>query len=52
MMDNFIDAVRDSKFDNIATGPEETLESHLIVFAAEQARLEKRVVSLEELYQV
>ena len=32
----------------IHTGPEETLLSHLLVFAAERARKENRVVSLKE----
>jgi predicted dehydrogenase len=32
----------------IQSGIDETLESHLIVFAAEQARLEKRVVDIQQ----
>ena len=46
LMDHFTKAVatRDRQF--IFSGPQETLESHTVVFAAEQARREKRVVSL------
>ena len=32
----------------IKTGPEETLMSHLLVFAAERARKENRVVNLKD----
>ena len=47
LMDHFIMALatRDRKF--IFSGPQATLESHTIVFAAEQARKEKRVVTLD-----
>ena len=31
----------------ILSGPEETLETHLMVFAAERARHERRVVDVE-----
>jgi len=46
LMDNFVSAVAEEDPTQILTGPDETLESHQIVFAAEQARLENRVVEL------
>lgn len=48
LMDAFIRAVAEQNRSPILSGPEETLESHLIVFAAEKARLEKRVVTPAE----
>lgn len=39
LMRSFLAAVRDNDQSKISTGPEITLESHLIVFAAEKARL-------------
>ena len=48
LMDCFIDAVASGDANRILSGPEETLESHLMVFAAEQARMENRVVSMRE----
>ncbi|MFH1614083.1 MAG: Gfo/Idh/MocA family oxidoreductase [Planctomycetota bacterium] len=50
LMEAFIEAIRHEDTEDIKTGPDETLESHLIVFAAERARLEGRVVSLDEMY--
>jgi hypothetical protein len=47
-MDAFVSAVAQKDATLILSGPEETLESHLMVFAAEKSRLEKRVVSLKE----
>jgi predicted dehydrogenase len=46
LMDGFIRAVAENNPAHILSGPDETLESHLMVFAAEQARLENRVVEL------
>lgn len=46
LMDCFIAAVAAGDQGLILSGPRETLESHLIVFAAEQARLENRVVDV------
>ncbi len=46
VVENFIDAVRQGDQSKILTGATETLESHLIVFAAERSRLEKRVVNV------
>ena len=46
LMSAFIEAVANNDPTNLLSGPDETLESHLIVFAAEQARREHRVVDL------
>lgn len=47
LMDSFINAVAQNDARYILSGPEETLESHRIVFAAEKARKENRVVEME-----
>jgi len=44
LMNNFVSAVACEDHSRILSGPEETLESHLLVFAAEKARKENRVV--------
>jgi len=44
LMDSFVQAVLLNDPSKIISGPEETLESHLIVFAAEKARRERTVV--------
>lgn len=46
VLENFIDAVRADDHSMILTGVDETLESHLIVFAAERSRLERRVIDI------
>jgi len=46
LMSSFIQAVATDDPSGLLSGPDETLESHLIVFAAEQARREHRVVDL------
>ncbi len=46
LMRHFSQALRDEDQSQILSGPDETLESHLMVFAAEQARKENRVVKL------
>ncbi len=46
MMEDFITAVAENDPQKILTGPEETLESHGIVFAAEKSRREGRIVNL------
>lgn len=46
LMHSFVQALIDNDPRHILSGPDETLESHLIVFAAEQARKENRVVML------
>ena len=50
LMNAFIQAVSTGDERYSKTGPDVTLESHLIVFAAEQARLEKRVVEMKEFF--
>lgn len=42
----FINAVANNDPSGLLSGPDETLESHLMVFAAEQARRENRVVNM------
>ncbi|XP_059808079.1 putative 4,5-dihydroxyphthalate dehydrogenase isoform X2 [Hypanus sabinus] len=44
LMDSFIQAVAENNPSLIKTGPEETLASHLLVFDAEHARRENRIV--------
>ena len=46
LMEAFIRAVAANDPGGLLSGPDETLESHLMVFAAEQARRENRVVDL------
>ncbi|HQE92121.1 MAG TPA: Gfo/Idh/MocA family oxidoreductase [Anaerolineae bacterium] len=46
LMHHFTQALIDEDPRHILSGPDETLESHLMVFAAEQARKEGRVVFL------
>ena len=46
LMSSFVAAVADNDPTKILSGPEESLETHLMVFAAERARRENRVVTL------
>lgn len=46
IMDSFISAVSEDDPSKIISGPDETLESHLIVFAAEEARKQNKLVNL------
>lgn len=46
LMDAFVSAVAGGRADLLLSGPDETLESHRMVFAAERARREHRVVDL------
>lgn len=46
LMYSFVNAVADQDPSQVLSGPEETLESHLMVFAAERARRNHEVVSL------
>ncbi len=46
LMDAFVSAVAHGSPSTLLSGPDETLESHRMVFAAERARLEHRVVDL------
>jgi predicted dehydrogenase len=50
LMSAFITAVGHNDPSGLLSGPDETLESHLIVFAAEQARRENRVIDLHEFW--
>ncbi|WHW83237.1 hypothetical protein PXV97_03060 [Citrobacter freundii] len=45
-MDRFIHAVMANDQNMILSGPDESLESHLMVFAAERARKENSLVTL------
>ena len=47
LMDSFVAAVADSDASRVLSGPAETLETHLMVFAAERARREARVIDIE-----
>lgn len=46
IMHSFLDAVGSGDASRILSGPRETLESHLMVFRAEQARLQNRVLDV------
>ncbi|MEZ4663352.1 MAG: Gfo/Idh/MocA family oxidoreductase [Caldilineaceae bacterium] len=46
LMSAFVHAVANNDPSGLLSGPDETLESHLMVFAAEQARRENKVVNL------
>jgi len=46
LMENFVNALLADDPSLIITGPQESLESHLAVFAAEKARTENRVVEM------
>ncbi|XP_033012333.1 uncharacterized protein LOC117050681 isoform X3 [Lacerta agilis] len=47
LMESFISAVAENNPSLIRTGPDDTLNSHLLVFEAERSRKENRVVLLE-----
>ncbi|MCE5341314.1 MAG: Gfo/Idh/MocA family oxidoreductase [Planctomycetaceae bacterium] len=47
LMNNFISALAGNDRSKILTGPDETLESHLMVFAAERSRRNGNIVSVE-----
>ena len=46
LMHAFVSAVLEKKPDHILSGPMETLESHLMTFAAERSRVERRRIDL------
>jgi predicted dehydrogenase len=46
LMKSFVEALRTGDASHILSGPDETLESHLMVFAAERARREGTVVEV------
>jgi hypothetical protein len=48
LMSHFVQALAEEDPSLILSGVDETLESHLMVFAAEQARREERVVSISD----
>ena len=48
-MNAFIEAVSTRDQRKVLSGPDETLASHRMVFAAEQSRREGRVVDLREM---
>jgi predicted dehydrogenase len=48
LIHGFISAVATGDRSHILSGPDESLESHLMVFAAERARAECRVVEVSE----
>jgi len=50
LMDSFVRAVATKDPSQILSGPDETLESHLIVFAAEKARKTNQVVETSQLF--
>ena len=50
LIQTFIDAVQAEDQSLIPTGPEETLESHHLVFAAERSRLENKIIELHDGY--
>jgi len=46
LMDSFIAAIQKNDPSQILSGPDDSLETHLIVFAAEQSRKESRITSV------
>ncbi|XP_052698498.1 putative oxidoreductase YteT isoform X3 [Crassostrea angulata] len=48
LIESFVSAIYHKDFSKIDTGADETLASHLVVFAAEKARKENRVVTINE----
>jgi hypothetical protein len=48
LMEHFIKAVATEDPRQILSGPDESLETHRIVFAAEKARKEHRVVDIQD----
>ncbi|XP_078677465.1 putative oxidoreductase YteT isoform X2 [Branchiostoma floridae x Branchiostoma belcheri] len=46
LIDAFVRAVQSGDRSDVFTGPRDTLQSHLLVFAAEQARLQDRVITV------
>ena len=49
LMDAFVTALAENDPNRILSGPRESLETHLMVFAAEKARHENRVVEIMEM---
>ena len=51
LIEAFLNAVKNNDAQYIKTGPEQTLHSHLLAFAAETSRVEKRTVNISEFEQ-
>ncbi|NIA08091.1 MAG: hypothetical protein GWP14_10750 [Actinobacteria bacterium] len=49
LMEAFTSALTENDACRILSGPQESLETHLMVFAAERARRENRVVEMTEM---
>ena len=49
LMDAFVSALAENDPSKILSGPQESLETHLMVFGAEKARHENRVVQMSEM---
>jgi hypothetical protein len=49
VVDNFVEALRTGDQAVLRTTCDEALESHIVVFAAERARLTRQVVDIAEL---
>ena len=47
-MNTFVDAVRTRDASKLVTGPEISLETHFLVFAAEIARKQKKVLDMKQ----
>jgi hypothetical protein len=47
MMKRFLAAVAENDPAMVLSGPDDSLESHLMVFAAEKARREHRIVDMD-----
>ena len=52
MMLHFVEVLRANDPEKVGTGSAESLASHAIVFAAERARREKRVVEMSEFEEI
>jgi predicted dehydrogenase len=48
LMHAFVSAITNKDQSLVLSGPSETLESHLMTFAAEQSRIEKRTIVMED----
>jgi predicted dehydrogenase len=51
LMHAFVTAITNKDQGMILSGPSETLESHLMTFAAEKSRIESRTISLDDILQ-
>lgn len=47
LIDAFVSAVAENDTTKILSGPEEALESHLITFAAERSRIERKIIDIK-----